>query len=429
MRALLFAVALAFAPPVLAGGVGERLDRIEAAPAGWRGPVFQPRFDYPASPAAEAYAWQAISFRKEPERYLRALLAYALTGQDREHWHLGANGLRRWYHVPWLGPGANGREFIHGLTRARDLAPGELAASQTACRQNWALAFYNDVGGVVLGKIWGRGERDPNLRGLPFPAGTVAVKLVFTDATVADDARLSGAPELAANIHVDPTPSDAACAPAVDGRGKPATRAPGRLRLIQVDVATREDRASYKTGWVFGSFIYDGRRAGDDPWAKLEPLGLMWGNDPQLTDDDSAGGSKPRQSIVFDVGAGFGRGGRMNGVVDERTSACSSCHMAAQWPTAAPMTAPKDWARGQCWFRNLDARYPFGFVDGRCSDTAALTKTKSLDFSLQVGVALRNWSLERAKSAKPVRTAIGVLKRGRDEALSVDGLATVPFRR
>jgi hypothetical protein len=198
-----------------------------------------------------------------------------------------------------------------------------------------------------------------------------------------------------------------------------------------VDVAAREDRASYKTGWVFGSFIYDGRLKGGDAWAKLVPMGLMWGNDPQLSDDAAASGAKPRQSIVFETGAGFGRGGRMNGIVDERTSACSSCHMAAQWPTVAAMTAPADWARGRCWFRNLDARYPFGFaaVDRGCSDLAALTKTQSLDFSLQLGVALRNWSLERARNGKAVRTDIGLLKRGSGDALSVDGLKTVPLRR
>jgi hypothetical protein len=427
--ALVLFLALAFVPPALADGLAARLDRIERAPAGWRGPVFAPRFDYPLSPGADVYAWQAISFRKEPERYLRALLDYALSGQDRADWHLASNKLRSWYHVPWLGPGANGREFIHGLTRARDLAPGELGPAQTACRQNWALAFYNDVGGVVLGKIWGRGERDPDLRGLPFPAGTVAVKLVFTEATVDDDARLAGAPEIEANIHVDPTPGDTVCAPAIDSRGKPAARSPKRLRLIQVDVATREDRASYKTGWVFGSFIYNGRRS--DPWANLEPMGLMWGNDPQLTDDNVAAGAKPRQSIVFKAAQGFGRGGRMNGVVDERSSACSSCHMAAQWPTVSAMTAPKDWALGRCWFRNLDARYPFGFTSGArgCSDLSALKKTQSLDFSLQLGVALRNWSLERAKSGKAVRTAVGLLMRERGDGLRVNKLETVPLRR
>ena len=431
--ALVLFLALAFVPPAFAGGgVGARLDRIEPAPKGWRGPVFAPRFDYPASAGADVYPWQAVSFRKEPERYLRTLLAYALSGQDREHWRLAANPLRRWYHVPWLGPGANGREFIHGLTRARDLAPGELGAAQTACRQNWALAFYNDVGAAALGQMWGHGGRDPDLSALPFPAGTVAVKLVFTEATVADDPRLAGAPELEANIHVDPLPDDAACVRSAGADGKPTARSPRLLRLIQVDVATREDRASYKTGWVFGSFIYDGRLNGGDPWAKLKPMGLMWGNDPQLADAAAAGGAKPRQSIVFEAGAGFGRGGRMNGVVDERASACSSCHMAAQWPTVAPMIAPAEWAQGRCWFRNLDARYPFGFAPGQrrgCADLAALRQTQSLDFSLQLAVALRNWSLERARGTKPVRTAVGMLARGRGEMLKVDGLDIVPLRR
>jgi hypothetical protein len=418
---------VAFAPPASA----DKLDRIEQPPTGWRGPVFAPRFDFPARARTDAYAWEAISFRKEPERYLRALLDYALEGQDRVHWRLQANAKRRWYHVPWLGPGANGREFIHGLTRARDFAPGELKPAQTACRQNWALAFYNEPGGAVLGRIWGRGGRDPNLAALPFSAGTVAVKLVFTEATAADDPRLAGAPELEANIHVDRTPKDAVCASATDADGRPAERSPRALRLIQIDVAAREGRASYKTGWVFGSFLYDGRLKGDDPWAKLVPMGLMWGNDPHLTDADAASGVAPRQSIVFGDARTFGRGGRMNGIVDERSSACSSCHMAAQWPTAAPMTAPADWTNGRCWFRNLDARYPFGFAPQTkrgCSDPAALKKTRALDFSLQLAIALRNWSLERAKSGKAVRTAVGQLQR-RGDVLTVDRLEAVPLRR
>lgn len=429
MRAVfvLFLLLVAFAPPASAG----RLDRIERPPAGWRGPVFAPRFDFPARVRADHYAWEAISFRKEPERYLRALLDYALEGQDRVHWRLQVNAKRRWYHVPWLGPGINGREFIHGLTRARDFAPGELGPTQTACRQNWALAFYNEPGGAVLRRIWGRGGRDPNLTALPFPAGTVAVKLVFTEATAADDPRLDGAPELEANIHLDRVPNDATCASATDADGRPAARRPRTLRLIQIDLAAREGRASYKTGWVFGSLLHDGRLKGNDPWAKLVPMGLMWGNDPQLSDADAAGGAVPRQSIVFGDAKTFGRGGRMNGIVDERSSACSSCHMAAQWPTVAPMAAPGDWASGRCWFRNLNARYPFGFAPettGGCGNPVALKKMRALDFSLQLSIALRNWSLERAKSGKPVRTAIGQLQR-RGGLLTVDRLEVVPLRR
>jgi hypothetical protein len=433
MRALaLVLLALALVSPATGGGVAvHRLDRIEAPPPEWRGHVFEPRFDFPQAVRADVYAWEAISFRKEPERYLRALLDYALAGQDRAHWRLHANRQRRWYHVPWLGPGANGREFIHGLTRARDFAPGELGPAQAACRQNWALAFYNEPGGVVLGRIWKRTRRDPDLSALPFSAGTVAMKLVFTEATATDDPRLAGAPEIEANIHLDRTPYDATCASATDDDGRPSARSPRMLRLIQLDVAAREGRASYKTGWVFGSFLYDGRIRGGDPWAKLVPAGLMWGNDPQLSDAAAAEGATPRQSIAFDGAKTFGRSGRMNGIVDERSSACSSCHMAAQWPTAAPMVAPADWGQARCWFRNLDARYPFGFAPGSgggCSDTSALKKMHALDFSLQLAIGLRNWSLEQAKNGKPVRTAIGVLKHD-GETLTVNGEKSLPLRR
>lgn len=424
MRAPLLAalVFLALLPRAEAG----QLDRIEKPTAGWRGPVFVPRVDFPTRTRTEPHPWTTVSFRKEPERYLSLLLQYALEGQDRIHWRLAQNKTRRWYHVPWLGPGATGREFIHGLTRARDFAPRELGPAQTQCRQNWGLAFYNDVGGAVLGKIWGHGQRDPNLDALPFPQGTVAVKLVFTNATGGDDPKLAGAPELLANIHA--ANAGDACPASVDKAGGPAPRAPQTLRIIQVDLAVREIRATYKTGWVFGSYRFDGTRPGTDPWSKLVPLGLMWGNDPQLSDADASAGAKPRQSIVFESGKGFGRAGRMNGIADERASACSSCHMAAQWPTVAHMIAPAAWADAKCWFRNLDARYPFGFGPEGCGDPKALEKIRPLDFSLQLTTALKNWSLERAKSGKPITTRIGVLKANANE-LTVNGLATVPLKR
>lgn len=429
MRALAFSIAVA-AMLSSPGGAFARgaaaLDRIEAAPKTWAGPVFAPRLDYPGRARLESKPWLDVNFRSEPERYLRVVLAYALAGQDKVHWRLQANGVRRWYHVPWLGPGANGREFIHGLTRARDFGAGELGPKQTQCRQNWAVAFYNEAGGAALGRMWMpvvRGTGGPDLSALPFPVGTVAVKLVFTEATAQDDPRLVGAPELQANIHA---PAGDDCPSAVDASGRAAARAPQTLRLMQIDLAVRETRASYKTGWVFGSFVFDGRLAGADAWAKLVPFGLMWGNDPQLSDADAAAGAKPRQSVIL-TGAGLGRGGRMNGPVDEPRSACSSCHMAAQWPSVAPMTAPADWSEARCWFRNLDARYPFGFAPDarqRCAEVEALKKIRSLDFSLQLGIALRNWSLAAAKTGK---TSIGHLSRNGD-VLTVDGLVSVPLR-
>ena len=115
---------------LFAGGLASAsvLDRIEKPGASWRGSVFEPNFRFPTKARPEPRPWEAVSFRKEPERYLRILLDYALEGQDRTHWHLQQNRVRGWYHVPWLGPGANGREFIHGLTRARDLCAGGTGA-------------------------------------------------------------------------------------------------------------------------------------------------------------------------------------------------------------------------------------------------------------------------------------------------------------
>ncbi len=423
---ILLIVGALFWGPACAG----TLDRMEPPPAGWKGHVFAPDFTFPLRVAPEPETWDRISFRKEPKRYLAALLDYALAGQDRRHWDLRRNRVRHWYHVPWLGPGPNGREFIHGLTRARDFQPGELGPAQTACRQNWSLAIYNDTGGGTLRQMWGHGEHDPDFSALPFFAGTVAVKLVFTQATGQDDARLKGSPELQANVHKGT--GDRACAKAVGSNGRSSARAPTTLRLIQFDIAVREARASYKTGWVFGSFRYDGSLPGRDPWRKLVPVGLMWGNDPHLGDEAVAAGDRPRQSIVFDKSSRLGRGGRMNGMVDERSSACASCHMAAQWPSVAPMTAPGRWREAKCWFRNLDARYPFGFppeLGGGCGDTKALKTFTSTDYSLQLAIALRNWSLEKTQTHPTAHTAIGTLRRIATDTLEVNGMTTLPLRR
>ena len=428
MRALVYALILQL---LAVSAVADALDRMEAAPKDWHGAGFKPSFLFPAKPAvSDVHPWEAINFRREPKRYLAAVLVYALEGQDRRDWRLDRNLLRRWYHAPWMGPGPTGREFIHGLTRERDFTPGELGSQQVKCRQNWAVAFYNPTGGYVLGRIWNgvAHGRAPDLSHLPFLAGTVVAKLVFTEATADEWPALAGAPEIEANVHTRAHADDAACPVASE-----AGRGPQQLRLIQIDLAIREPTATYKTGWVFASFVYDGRKAGGDPWAKLEPLGLMWGNDPFLTDADAAAGAKAGESVLFsDLGLGpLGRGRRMNGLVDERTSACSACHMAAQWPTAAHMIPPADWSEAKCWFRNLDARYPFGLEPSattKCADLPTTSAMVPLDFSLQLAIGLRNWSLAHTKDGVRRRTALGRLKRDGDK-LTVNEVPSVELRR
>lgn len=414
------------------------LDKIEAAPAGWTGKVFEPSFGFPASVPAETHPWEAIDFRSDPEGYMGAVLAYVLEGQDTATWRVQDNPIRPWFHAPWMGPGGSGREFISGMTRERNSRPGELGPGQTKCRQNWAVSFYNPAGGHTLGRVWAPVRSDtgePDFAALPFPVGTVAAKLLVTEATAAEVPLLAGAPEVEANIHVDPNPADNACPVPANGATL-SPRAPATLRLLQLDVAVRDARPDATTGWVFGTFVYDGRQFGTDPWAKLEPVGLMWGNDPALSDTSAATGQAPAESVVisdFGLGRRFGRGGRMNGPVDNPASACLSCHITAQWPNPAPMVPPTnaDWTIASCWFRNLGPGTAFGLAPPQAACGSAPTQgaTVSLDFSLQLQFGRRNWQV--AAGAPPAGPAplAAAAATSPGEVLSIGGIQSLPAHR
>src|SRR4051794_37877270 len=64
-------------------------DAHETPPTGWTGPVFKLRQDYPtALPAPETLPWATIDFKTEPEKYIKAVLAYALEGNVEHQWEL-----------------------------------------------------------------------------------------------------------------------------------------------------------------------------------------------------------------------------------------------------------------------------------------------------------------------------------------------------
>lgn len=370
-------------------------------PTGHTGSVFVPSFAFPATnPETGPYPWERKSFRTDPKAYLAAVLGYVFEGMDTTTWRVDLNPSRKWYHVPWMHLGSKGREFMHGLTRERSSPKGELGSGQKRCVQNWAVGFYNPAGGVTLGEIWGDGTQPPVPAKARFPVGTVVAKLLFTHATETEVPMLAGAPRWQANVH-DPAK--------LDTRGCPEEidRVAAEVRLLQLDVAVRDKDANSTTGWVFGTFVYNGALSGSDPWAKLEPVGLMWGNDPDLSDADVLSGKKPEQGIVLSnlgFGREFGRGGRMNGPVDNSRSACLSCHMTAQYPTLfsemAPPAALTDWNLVKCWFRNLKPEETFGHapVQGQpCGGTVA--GLVSTDYSLQLAIALRNY-----RSQHPIPT-------------------------
>ncbi|MGP9819814.1 hypothetical protein ACTZWW_07345 [Salinarimonas sp. NSM] len=384
----------------------------DPVPPDWSGPVFDPSFDFPAqAPADTTRPWDRISFREQPEAFLQAVLDYAYDGMDRETWDGATNEVRRWYHAPWLHTGRKGREFVRGLTRERSSRlgdpgePNELGELQSRCYQNWAVSLADPAAGWVFGRVWGDGTRDPRPQAARFPVGATFVKLLFTEAPADELALLVGAPEWTANIHV-PVAGSTECPPFG------TVRAPQTLRLLQFDVAVRvpetDDptipRDGTPTGWVYGTFVYDGSMPDADPWRRLRPIGLMWGNDPGST-DGAAGERKPLESIILSKAGfdrDFGRGGRMNGPVDNPDSACLSCHQTAQYPAGARVLPPFGATPAQvaCWFRNLEPGEAFGDEpgpDGRCG--VGMDRFVSMDTSLQLALGLQNWSEDRNPQA------------------------------
>ena len=206
-----------------------------------------------------------------------------------------------------------------------------------------------------------------------FPEGTVAFKLLLTSASLSQVPFLKGSLEWEADIdratNSDPRP---------------------KLRLLQIDVAVRDRRADATTGWVFGTFIYNGDAPGNTIWERMIPVGAMWGNDPDRLADDG-----PLEETVINPDARpimqhLGYKGRLNGPVDNPVSSCMSCHSTAQIPPdlsrpTVPGVVPSNAAQDvlEQYFRNIGARTPF-------------TKGQlALDYSLQLQSGIANWARDR----------------------------------
>lgn len=337
--------------PASEAGQGTDLQRKLLAtpnPAPTRFPSFDPRYppppgakdvfqlsqDYPTSFKNESFPWMAIDFKAYPTEYLGAVLSYCLEGNLDVDFKVQDNKVRKWYHAPWLHDDGDkfgaGREYRHGMTRERKARPFELHRSQSAPGQNWAVGFYNDRGGVTLGKVWRSGGGYPNPYLSTFAENTVACKLLFTDAPVAQIPYLSGSKTWVANIY----PDTAYNKPRVDRD----------MRLLQLDVAVKDPRVADTTGWIYGTFIYDGGSPGKSVWDRMVPVGLSWGDDQQDRTDIGRDGvfvntrlsqARITSSLVEQTGWDYGNrayvrhhglGGRVNGPIDSPVSSCISCH-------------------------------------------------------------------------------------------------------
>jgi hypothetical protein len=298
--------------------------------------------------------------------YLQTILDYVKEGQDpalgnEVGWRVKVGQETRWFHVPWMAyDPTQGREFVHGMTNERtarlddfhggdegfathllQLSPKDVAELGAEGKnllvggnlegghygfETWAFGIYNPWGGWTVGSAWPPTGRpalvskggQSFIAGLPFPEGTLVVKLLFTTATPEDVPYLRGSPAWTVDRHAQKPDGAYVC-----------RRAPAPVHLVQMDVAVVDLRSP--TRWVYGTFAYyDDYGNGPTVWDHLAPVGLQWGMDewtfPAVPQDVSIAAHASVLRDPSDPRQHFGCQQRLAGPVDNKLSSCLSCH-------------------------------------------------------------------------------------------------------
>lgn len=402
---------------------------------------FQLSQDYPQTYVVERFSWEDIDFRTHPKAYMTTVLKYCFEGNEdpKVDFVVQKNPIRKWYHAPWLHDDGDangaGREYLHGMTRERRSRPFELHPLQKDFGQNWAVGFYNDRGGYTLGNVWKTPDGKPNPYASTFPDHTVSFKLLYTDASVEQVPFLKGSKTWNAHIY--------------ENTDYKLPRVVRPMRLLQVDVAVKDPRAG-TTGWIFGTFIFDGSREQKKLIDNLVCVGASWDDDQHLATPREADATENpylRGSVInnelLEPAKGdaarmyhLGLGGRMNGPVDNKISSCISCHGRAA--LAVPVTkdlSPVGEAqtRGRLMpFFNALAAKPSDFspveferffrqIRGASHLETDLGVTYvTTDYSQQVAVGIRNYWQSRinagiTRSFRARNPADNLLRGGRGE--------------
>lgn len=367
---------------------------IKGIPSGYtEAQAFRGRFDYPAKSSEQPPDFlSSKDFRTDWRGYMNAVLDYALDGNEdgteagvQTAFRVQENPKRNWYHGLWMDRGNAGREFLHGLTAERPTRDNQLGDGVAGGDPTWAIGFYNEIGATTYARVF-KDPCQPDLGNVLFPVGTVSFKLLFTGATEAKVPYLKGAPTWKADINRDV---------------KDQTTRVQPLRLLQIDIAVRDPRAGVN-GWVFGTFVYASDVSATDPWRRLKPVGLMWGNDANASADDPLKESVLNADLKGVTYGWAGRPemgwkGRLNGPLDNLISSCLSCHGSAQFPRSEmlnnyPAVAAAGASYGErlrTYFRDIAPGAAFDPVTrffGEKSRT--LVPAVGLDYSLQIQTGL-----------------------------------------
>jgi len=368
-------------------------------PSNYAGPWFQPELIENATTngPSETRPWLNFDPTVVSGRlaYLLALRNYAFTSRDLRAFtpqvtadsnYLDAAGggvaqalrAQSWYPAPRMtygnpsDPGT--REAARGMTLERSVARGELARN-TRRFPNYAVAYYDARGAHAYQQVWSTatpGRDTANTSGMQIPEGALVYKLLFSAARSSDFPQDILQGSVAANL--------------LPNAGGPTVP----VRLLQIDIAVKDSRAGV-TGWYFATYAYDRGVQNASPWRRMVPVGLMWGNDPS--------GPPLTQTWINPSAPAYARqhlgvNGRLNGPVDNRASACMSCHSTAQAPSVAQMLP-----QGACnqapfranWFRNLPGSQAFGrFTPSgqHCITTPPSNAPVAADYSLQLAATV-----------------------------------------
>ncbi len=316
-------------------------------------------------PLAE-FPWKKYSFKRQPREYAFEILDYIYQGNIESNFNVLSNEKREWYHAPWMHYGVLGREFVNGFTREKSVRPYQLHIKQTHKFQNWAIPIVNKVGAYTYGQVW-KDPKNPDVTKGIFNEGTVSAKLIFTEAPAEQVPFLKNSIEWLAFAN----------------ESKKGTRKVFKtLRLLQIDFMVRDNR-SQKTGWVMGTFMYNGHLRKQSSWYNLDLVGITWGNDPTYSIEDYSSGKKLKEAWINpNIDKKFlGYLGRLNGPVDNKRSSCMSCHGTSQFVGSSPNIPIKDMNSKEVsyWFRNLS--------HGEAFDKGAY----SFDYSKQLSHGIMNF--------------------------------------
>ncbi len=387
-----------------------------APPGEYVGPVFQLSDKFPKNlPALDEEVKEIlkIDFKNDWERYAMAVREYVFKDNIDFHdnelsFDFKGEQSEKWFHVPWQHWGPSGREGYHGLTKEGPLAAKTLSYKQDIASNAYAVGFYNGQGGYGIGQVWKNPEA-PDLSYINekgFPEGTVVAKFLFTTLREDQVPQLTNPVEWKAYVYVSDIPGSE--------EALPDARASYKVSLLQMDIMVKDSRAKESNGWVFGTYAYNGNLEKKNPWENLQPVGLMWGNDPDIKLSESNGtltkdsktiiNPKLKQTKISDDKSlptqHLGWNSRLCGPADNPNSSCMSCHSTAQYPAVSAIMpflnnpvipipedgeeASQEWME---WFRNFYRNVAF-------NKNEAMTT----DFSLQLSKSIKNFISYRSET-------------------------------